>query len=294
MKKYVCLRDDDTNFNTQVDDLLGAYEEIWGKIPITLGVVPFSHGSQKKMLDFETENNRFRALREWEKTASSEELASYHKLHPISDNIELTAELTKQQRDGKIEIAQHGVSHRYNEFGAETNINQITLPMIRDGKEYLDKVFGKSIETFIPPSNSIDSECAKYVKELGMFLLSSGSINYSHFKEKAEALFYHVYEKAKFGQYKPIRKRVGQYIVSSFTFGTGKSKDEIFSLVSESLEKTGFAAIGTHYMVINRNNDDSLHKEYMDLINQILSIENVEFLLAKDYKLLLEEKYYNK
>ena len=118
--KYICLRDDDTNFFTTVEELRVAYGQYWGKVPVTLATIPFAHGSEKKIFDVEIPyEKKFENLRQWELNASADELSEYHKVHPIGDNRGLVVELKTLTEKGMIEIAQHGVLHRYTEFGAE-------------------------------------------------------------------------------------------------------------------------------------------------------------------------------
>lgn len=55
MKKYICLRDDDTNYYTSVEDINNAYGDILGSIPITLATIPMVHGSEQTILLFNRE-----------------------------------------------------------------------------------------------------------------------------------------------------------------------------------------------------------------------------------------------
>ena len=299
MKKYVCLRDDDTNYFTDLSELENGYGRYWGKVPITLATVAFSHGSQRKILDVEMQDDKYKALRDWELSASAEELTEYHKLHPIGENTRLVNELKRLQNQGMIEIAQHGVSHRYNEFGAETKHTQVTFPMLRDAREYLSKIFEKKIVTYIPPSNTIDEQCAQYVHNMGMNLFSCGSISYDSIIKKTLARFkdpLSIIDKLKHPKYCPIRRRYGLLMITSFTYDNYKDQDAMWNLVKSSLQETGFAAIGTHYMLLNENGYHGQHKEYREkylgLIDKIQTIDNVEFVTAKRYFELLKEKFY--
>ena len=86
-QKYICLRDDDTNYYTTVEELRTAYGQYWSTLPITLAVIPFVHGSEQKILEVEYPLERkFDNLRNWERNASVEELGEYHKIHPIGEN----------------------------------------------------------------------------------------------------------------------------------------------------------------------------------------------------------------
>lgn len=299
MEKYICLRDDDTCFFTNPGELIDGYGKYWGKIPITLGVVPFSHGSQNKMYELEVEENKYKAIRNWELKATAAQLTQYHKLHPVGDNEDLLRELQKQVNDGMIEIAQHGVSHRYNEYGAETTRFQMALPTIRDGKEYLSKLFGREIVTYIPPSNTIDSICANYIHSLGMTILSGGGIRYEN---SIQRLFSNLkdpnYFKSRFRRETdiPIRRPDGVYIMNSITYNNFNDPNLIFRKAKTMLEKTGFVSITSHYMLLNSNGWHGEHanyrENYQNLIEELSRLADVRFVTAQQYFSLLQAKYY--
>lgn len=310
MKKYICLRDDDTSFFTNPGELIDGYGEYWGKIPVTLGVVPFSHGSQNLMYELEVNPDKYKALREWELKATAEQLSEYHKLHPLGDNLELVQELKKQVSVGMVEIAQHGVSHRYNEYGPETTSSQIALPTIRDGKEYLSKLFGNDVVTYIPPSNTIDLECAKYLKGLGMNLLTSGGVQFDslhikiteHVKDPLflKSIINPHFIKSVIGHTypMPLQKIAGLIIARSITYNNFDDQDEIYNKVKKRLDDTGFASIATHYMLFDLKGVHGEHPEYRhkyhDLISRLEAIEDVSFVTASDYISRLSHFYYNK
>ena len=277
MKKYICLRDDDTCFYTKKEELIDGYKEVWGKYPITIGIVPFSHGSQKKMTEFETEKDKYAALRNWEINASSEELTDYHKLHPVGENNELVNELKKQVMAGMVEIAQHGVSHRYNEYGPETTKSQVALSTIKAGKEYLSKLFDIEIKTFIPPSNTIDLSSAKYISKLGMTILSSGDIKYSCFVEKMVSKVKDPkFVKNHFNKLpSPIRKPSGITIMTSITYNNFNNLEDIFSKVVAHLDSYGFVSITTHYMLLSKDGWHGEHKDYQKNYLELIKIDGL-------------------
>lgn len=295
MEKYICLRDDDTNYYTSAGELKDAYGMFWGELPVTLAAVPFEHGSEWKILDMEEGGGKYQKLRQWEKNASEEELTEYHKVCPIGENKELTDELKKLVHSGKAEIAQHGVHHRYNEFGAEMVEGQVLIPEIQKGREYLEKVFETKIVTFVPPANWIDVKCAKAVNACGMNLFSSGSLVY---KNKAQMIWEYmthpqsVREKIQImvkPAPAPILSRAGIYRFPSFTFDTFKDQAQMYRLIAESLHKTGFAALGTHYRLFK---DEDYAKKYRRLLEKLTCIKGVNFVTARDYFRLLMDRYY--
>lgn len=297
--KYICLRDDDTSYLTAPEQLHECYGEFWGKLPITLAAVPFIHGSSERINQFgyEVPNSIKQAnMREWQKKASLEELRLFHTFSPIGENEKLVKELKTLIRADKIEIAQHGVFHRYNEQGAEMQKSQMSFEWVRDGKEYLEKVFDIKVSTFIPPANTIDKHCLEYLKRLNLNLFSSGLLTtYSN----ADLFFSYVFDPVYFfdkikekliGNYKPIHRRFGCFMFGSYTYDAFKSQESIVNLIRKSLDSSGFAAMGTHYTVLLEY--PKYRKLYHEVISRFFEMNDVEFVTANKYLELMKAKYY--
>ena len=289
MNKYVCLRDDDTCYHTRLSELEAAYGEFWGKIPITLAVVPFVHGSWE--ITNEMEAPKFRNLREWQLKATVQQLNDFHKLKPLGENVELVNGLKPLVSSKMIEIAQHGVSHRYNENGPEMYSNKTGYEIIRDGKEYMEKLFDTKISFFVPPSNTIDVKCVSYVRELGMNLFSSGTI----VKDASNKPAFD-YNNAKnylrrrlFGKTIPMTKHHGIMQFGSYTYTAGMDYDHIYSVIKNDLNDSGFAGLGTHYMCFS---EGGYFESYHKLLHELIEKEGVEFVSATDYFNLINKKYY--
>lgn len=281
--KYICLRDDDTNFFTSIEELCIAYGSYWGKLPITLAVIPFAHGSERKILDVEIPyDKKFENLRIWEQNASANELSEYHKIHPVGDNKELVNELSSLAAKGMVEIAQHGVFHRYTEFGAELLGDRMSFASLRDGKEYLEKVFGIKINTLIPPGNVIDLTVIDYMNRLGMHLLSSGRIRAKNRWETVKT--YIKYPESYIDKRKktplPLHNRYGIHYFESHDFEDGSNITRLFEAVKSDLDSCGFTALGTHYRYLL---NDKNRNDYHELIKKISTIENIQFVTANDY-----------
>lgn len=293
MKKYVCLRDDDTNYHTKPEKLINAYDEFWGRVPITLATVPFSHGSQQKVIECEIfGKNRDMKHREWAKNASAEELTDYHRTWPIGLNKNLVSMLKPMVANGVIEIAQHGVHHAYNERGPEMFCNETGFEAIRDGKEYLEKVFETEITTFIPPSNTIDVTSVGYIKRLGMHLFSSGTIVKDNEITRTydfESIIQSMKRRILREPEKPMKKHFGIMQFGSITFDVFQKDDMIIDKLKRKLDKTGFAALGTHYLCF----DTSGYKErYHKVLHFLQDDMKVQFVTAKDYHDLIVRHYY--
>lgn len=299
--KYICLRDDDTNYFTESGELAYCYGEFWGEIPITLATIPFVHGSDRRILQVQNQANKYAALRLWELNATAEELSAYHSIYPVGLNVELVNELKVQISNKTIEIAQHGVNHRYTEFGEEMYGNRVGFAAIRDGKEYLEKVFDQEVNIFIPPANTIDNICSDYLKLLKMELFCCGSMLFSNKITKIKKAIMNptssiesfISRTRNDKICKPIRNRGGYIITSSITYDAEKSKNDILYLVKRSLDEYGFASITSHYRLLSdryeKGKKYNYRENYHELLRELRS-EGYVFLRASDYIQKAKEK----
>lgn len=289
MKKYVCLRDDDTCYHTSIGELENAYGELWGTLPITLAVVPFIHGSLEIMNQIE--EPKYDNLREWQINATPEELTRFHKIYPIGDNIPLVSALRPLINKGTIEIAQHGVNHRYNERGPEMLSDEMGYRAIRDGKEYLERLFNTKVLFIVPPSNTIDVKCLSYIKRVGLNLYSSGRIVRNNSDKPAISVnrILRGISKRIIGKYaSPIISWRGVSQISAHTYVHFMKYEDILYVLKDDLNRYGFTSIGTHYTSFS----ESGYKEnFHRIISELRDIEGVEFLTVSKYFDLLKAKY---
>lgn len=109
---------------------------------------------------------------------------STQKLYPL--NKEKAAMLRKAIDEGIVVVAQHGYSHKdnqqevkikdrsFSEFdGVPFNIQ---LDRIGKGKNYLEKIIGRSVAWFVPPWNSYDYNTLAVLEYLGFRFISAGKI----------------------------------------------------------------------------------------------------------------------
>lgn len=287
MSKIICLRDDDTNYYTSYSELSDGYGKYWSVLPVTLATVPFVHGSESKIMEFEyPADKKFERLYEWQKNADIQELSEYHMTMPIGKNIELVGCLKKLISDGKVEIAQHGINHRYNVNGPEMYYDNIGLNMIKDGKEYLEKLFGTEVKVFVPPSNCIDGKCAAYIRRLNMDLFCCAGITE---RKRYEKFFYYLkypYDIISFAKEKllkldlPIRSRQGINIVNSKTFGINVDVGVFYEKIKIQLENYGASSITMHYRLLK---SEEFRIKYWELLDMLCAIEDIEFLTVSDY-----------
>ena len=132
------IRDDDISYFTTPEQIEEIYNEIWDICPISFSMVPF-HGCTKT-------------------GAIPQEYWEGEQMFPIGKNRLLVDFLTEKIRNGKVCITLHGHNHKDNPDGYEfeTGINLVSK--VRDGKKYLEKLFGCPIRVFVPPHNRVSKE----------------------------------------------------------------------------------------------------------------------------------------
>jgi hypothetical protein len=137
------IRDDDINYFTKPQELERLYYNIWDICPISLSIVPF-HACTKS-------------------GAIPSEFWQGDKIFPISKNRELIAFLKEKLKEGKICIMLHGYSHKNYENGYEFEAGENLYQKVKEGKEYLEELFGISITTFVPPHHVLSRPGIKVV-----------------------------------------------------------------------------------------------------------------------------------
>ncbi|MHC4075507.1 MAG: DUF2334 domain-containing protein [Planctomycetota bacterium] len=102
----------------------------------------------------------------------------------LQNNTALSAtkiKLLKQAiEDGFLEIALHGYSHQTNRFQKEGEYSEFAgldyesqLIRAREGKQFLEDKFGRSVTIFVPPWNTYDADTIKALEKLGFKHLSA-------------------------------------------------------------------------------------------------------------------------
>ncbi|MGH7797298.1 MAG: DUF2334 domain-containing protein [Candidatus Binatia bacterium] len=143
------IRDDDTSFFTRPEQLLRAYDGIWDKAPVSLAVVPF-HGRTR------TESI---PVKYW--SGGSE-------LYPVADNCELVAFLKDRTARKQTSIMLHGYSHVDEPDGHEFQTGVDLERKVREGREYLEKLFGVPVYAFVPPHNAFSARAFQAVTSAGL------------------------------------------------------------------------------------------------------------------------------
>jgi peptidoglycan/xylan/chitin deacetylase (PgdA/CDA1 family) len=150
------IRDDDTSFFTDPEELEAVYAPFWNIVPLSLAVVPFSVSAHK--------NRRL--------GSGCSEKAEM----PLGENPELVGYLQEKAAHGQVEIMLHGYSHRYLEIAGrwrgeyawkpERQLHEETAR----GKAYLETLLSTRVRVFVPPSNTIGKGGIRAIRKAGLNL----------------------------------------------------------------------------------------------------------------------------
>ncbi|MGZ9262205.1 MAG: DUF2334 domain-containing protein [Candidatus Binatia bacterium] len=143
------IRDDDTSFFTRPEQLLRVYEGIWDRAPISLSVVPFHGRTHTEGIPVEY----------W---------SGGNELYPVADNSDLIAFLREQTAKKRVSIMMHGYSHVDEPDGYEFETATDLERKAREGKRYLEEVFGVPIHAFVPPHNALSAAGYRAVIRAGL------------------------------------------------------------------------------------------------------------------------------
>lgn len=142
------IRDDDTSFFTQPEQLLRAYEGIWDRAPVSLSVVPF-HGRTPTG------------------GIPPEYWSGGDEVYPLADNSPLVSFLTKQVAKKRVSIMAHGYSHVDETGGHEFAAGADLERKASEAKQYLEKLFGRPVYAFVPPHNALSAKGYRAVVKAG-------------------------------------------------------------------------------------------------------------------------------
>ena len=243
--KFV-IRDDDTSYFTSKEDLEKAYGFIENG-QVSLSVVPY-------------------AVPHHEKGVRPYGEGIPYGYYPVGDNAELVAYLNNNK--DKYDLMLHGYSHEYQMVDGEWQPEMIwkdeerIAKEMKEGKEYLEKVFQREFTVFIAPNNAVNAKTLRSVEALGMDY--GGIIKHRDrdWSPRYAMNYVHRYW---------IRLRTGMLMPGVLNYGRHKEMvsyglDDFETLMKEyelcKKMKAPFA-IYTHYWVLNK--DPMLKQRLRDL-----------------------------
>lgn len=143
------IRDDDLSYYAEPWHLEKVYSRIWDKCPICFSTVPFIFPGH-----------------------ASTHLRDKHKkrLQPIGENKSLVGYLKEKMKERKVVLTLHGYSHK--DYGKtheyERKDYKKLYKEVKEGKEYLEKVFNIKIKTFVAPHDRFSKAAIKAIEANGL------------------------------------------------------------------------------------------------------------------------------
>jgi hypothetical protein len=151
-----CIRDDDTCFFTQPEQLERAYGDItqWG--PVSLAVVPFCRAGTSQ--------------------AVPEKLRRTWSVHPLHENRALVEYLREKLSAGRFEIMLHGYHHDEPHGRPEFGEGDDLQVRVVEGRRYLEDLFATTIRVFVPPHNTIRRQGLRAIARQGLHLAGAAGV----------------------------------------------------------------------------------------------------------------------
>jgi hypothetical protein len=147
------LRDDDTSYFTAPERLEAVYHDVWGRVPVSLAVVPHAGGFADKAIP----QAYWRAGRTF----------------PLEENPALVTRLKELAASRRVVIMQHGFTHEDFPAGHEFQAAPDLERRLTDGRSYLERLFATKVTVFVPPHNALSKRGLRAVARAGLNLLGS-------------------------------------------------------------------------------------------------------------------------
>ncbi len=289
----ICLRDDDTNFFTSVEQLTTAFGELWGNVPLTVGVIPSIH--QSNIISTLNDNSddssdRLASIQLYRDSLTKPAAASdYFRTYPVGDNTELVAELCRLIQLDMLSIAIHGYSHRFDVGhgrGSEFSEYEINEHILAETQWYFEKIFGVKANIFIPPSNRLTLKSIKTLVRGHYFNFSSGFVYSQNKFDKAYNLALLVLKDGKF-IYDRLVNKIKTIDITSFNqkgsvaLGYHSDKSAFLDVIKRELDYKGSTSIATHYATLYESLD--YRDKYYWIVNELSKMNDVEFVSGEEY-----------
>jgi hypothetical protein len=179
------IRDDDTNFFTQPEQLTECYRDIWNEFAPTLCLISKVKGNWEHWVHRIYRDKQQTDWNAWKADDTA---------HPIENNNELVSFLKEKIKEGKLDIGYHAKYHRNEDpvppadrsnnyvRGAEYYTTRDVTDEIKSEVSHLSQVFQYPISVFTPPQNLLSLKGYHAVLAAGLNICGGGISFYK--KEK--------------------------------------------------------------------------------------------------------------
>ncbi|MCB9045598.1 MAG: hypothetical protein H6550_05610 [Chitinophagales bacterium] len=171
------IRDDDTNYYTQPEDLEQCYSDIWSDFPPTLSLISKVKGNWLYWVHQIYKDKQNTDWAAWDKDNMP---------NPIENNNSLVAFLKEKIKERKLDLSFHAKYHRNGDpelpenrsnnyvRGAEFFTTRDLTDEIKEEIAHLNKILDCDISVFTPPQNLLSEMGYKAVLNAGLNLCGGG------------------------------------------------------------------------------------------------------------------------
>ena len=263
------VRDDDTCYYTQVEELENCYSKIYTEIPICLSVTPFrvagKYFSSNQKPDAEI---------------------------PLDSNRDLVNYLKERISLNHYDIALHGYSHIYyndknhQERTPEYAVNEGLLNKTTLGKTYLENTLNTKVSTFVPPSNAISKHGIDVIVNNEMNLMNIPGFRkrpkewlslMNTIKTRAWKLKYK-YDIYPYLLYFENHKEMDSHLLYPST-----DLDELLKRLEFVHSINGIFSLATHYHAFKQRikSGQTIEYAFNKIIERLMQLNNVDYITYK-------------
>ncbi len=171
------IRDDDTNYYTQPEELESCYGQVWNDFPPTLSLISKVKGN---WLHWVHQIYKDKQNTDWEAWKADDVI------HPIEKNERLVSFLKEKIAAGKLDVSFHARHHRNGDpvppegrsnnyvLGAEYFTTRYLANEIKAEVTHLNNLLHAHITVFTPPQNLLSEAGYKSVLDAGLNLCGGG------------------------------------------------------------------------------------------------------------------------
>jgi predicted deacetylase len=262
------IRDDDTSYFTQPEQLEQVYHDVWDRVPIGLAVVPHAAGFVDK--------------------AIPEKYWDAGRAFPLEENPAIVQALRDLLKAGRVTIAQHGYTHEDFPDGYEFQAAPDLESRLARGQAYLEGVLDTRIRVFVPPHNALSKRGIRAVSSAGLNLLGS----FLSFRPSMRPWESHTLpnlwrirryrsrtgrSKAEPMVYPHVLRYRGHAEFGCHTLIPGTTFDQLKAAFDEARAAGGHFCLATHYWEV----DAALKAVLQRLIDHAASYRDVQFVAVE-------------
>ena len=263
------IRDDDTCYFTEPDELVRVYGDVWERVPVCLATVPFAIGYERAGIPRE----HWHSNRAW----------------PLGDNGPLTSALAGLIAARRATVALHGYTHQDFPSGYEFQAAPDPERRVHDGLRYLRTLLNADVSVFVPPHNALSKRGLSAVASAGLNILGSFLSfrpSMRPWDAKTAGNWWRVRRfRAATGRarsdrfvYPYVLRYGGHAEFGCHSLVPGTRLDDLVAGFEEARRVGGHFCLATHYWEVS----DAMKRVMMRLIDHAAGYADVRFVAAED------------